>query len=56
VIEQGGVLSHGSIVARELGIPAVTSAVAATRLIRTGDRLHLDANSGLVTILSRAET
>ena len=53
VIDQGGVLSHGSIVARELGIPAITSAVSATRIIRTGDLLELDANGGQVTILKR---
>jgi hypothetical protein len=50
VVEQGGVLSHGSVVARELGLPAVTSATAATRLIRTGDRVQVDGNSGRVMV------
>lgn len=45
VIDQGGVLSHGSIVARELGLPAITNPISATQL---------DANSGRITILSRA--
>ena len=37
VTDIGGVLSHGSIVAREYGIPAVLGTGSATRLIHTGD-------------------
>jgi len=51
VVEQGGVLSHGSIVAREYGLPAVTNVASATRLIQTGDLLQVDGNSGRVTVL-----
>jgi len=54
IIDQGGVLSHGSIIARELGLPAVTNTISATTLIRTGDIVHLDGNRGRVTILIRA--
>ena len=54
VADQGGVLSHGSIVARELGLPAVTNTLWATRMIRTGDILRLDGDRGRVTILERA--
>jgi len=36
VVEQGGILSHGSIVAREYGLPAVTNVASATRVIRNG--------------------
>jgi pyruvate,water dikinase len=56
IMEQGGILSHGSIVAREFGLPAVTNVEAATRLFHTGDWVHLDGNSGRVTILDRATT
>jgi rifampicin phosphotransferase len=55
VMDQGGVLSHGSIVARELGLPAVTSTLAATRLIRTGDLLQVDGTAGRVTIVARKQ-
>jgi len=52
VTEQGGLLSHGSIIAREYGIPAVVNVPAATRIIRTGQRLRVDGNRGVVTILA----
>jgi pyruvate,water dikinase len=51
VTEQGGLLSHGSIIAREYGIPAVVNVPAATRIIRTGQKLRVDGNRGVVTIL-----
>src|SRR5262249_49238731 len=39
-IDQGGILSHGSIVAREYGVPAVTSLSWAAKVIRTGDLIQ----------------
>jgi phosphohistidine swiveling domain-containing protein len=51
ITEQGGLLSHGSIIAREYGIPAVVNVPAATRIIQTGQRLRVDGNRGVVTIL-----
>jgi pyruvate,water dikinase len=51
VMEQGGVLSHGAIVAREFGIPAVVNVLNATKLIRTGQQLRLDGNRGLIGLL-----
>ncbi len=51
VMDQGGLLSHGSIVAREYGIPAVVNVGAATRLIRTGQMIQVDGDSGRVRIL-----
>ncbi|MGB5810352.1 MAG: PEP/pyruvate-binding domain-containing protein [Polyangiales bacterium] len=48
VVEVGGLLSHGSIVAREYGIPAVVGVPGATRAIRTGDWITLDGASGRV--------
>lgn len=48
VVEVGGLLSHGSIVAREYGLPAVVGVPGATKLIRTGDRITLDGTSGRV--------
>lgn len=51
VMDQGGLLSHGSIIAREYGIPAVVNVGPATQIIQTGQTLHLDANQGLVTLV-----
>jgi rifampicin phosphotransferase len=52
VMEVGGVLSHGAIVAREFGLPAVAGIPEARRRIRTGQRLRVDGGTGRVTILS----
>ena len=51
VVDIGGLLSHGSVVAREYGLPAVVNVGLATRLIKTGQRLEVDGNRGVVTIL-----
>jgi pyruvate,water dikinase len=51
VMEVGGVISHGAIVAREYGIPAVANVPDATRLLRTGQRVRVDGSAGRVTIL-----
>jgi pyruvate,water dikinase len=48
VVERGGMLSHGAIIAREYGIPAVVGVRDATRLIRDGDELRVDGDAGLV--------
>ena len=50
VVEVGGPLSHGSIVAREYGIPAVTAVAGATQQIRTGDQLRVDGSAGVVIV------
>jgi rifampicin phosphotransferase len=54
VMDQGGILSHGSIVAREYGLPAVTNVGTASKHIRTGDLLRVDGARGQVMILERA--
>jgi phosphohistidine swiveling domain-containing protein len=48
VTEIGGLLSHGAVVARELGVPCVVDVRGATRAVRTGERLVVDGGSGLV--------
>jgi pyruvate,water dikinase len=44
------VLSHTSIVARDLGIPAVVGTRNATQVIRTGDHTRVDGGRGIVEI------
>ena len=51
VIDIGGALSHGAIVARELGVPCVINTRLGTHRLRTGDRLRVDGNTGVVTVL-----
>jgi len=48
VTDHGGLLSHGAILARELGLPAVLATHSATARIATDDLLWLDAAQGLV--------
>ncbi|PTL83883.1 phosphoenolpyruvate synthase [Vitiosangium sp. GDMCC 1.1324] len=51
VTEVGGLMTHGSVVAREYGIPAVVSVSSATQRIRTGQRIRVDGTRGFVEIL-----
>jgi rifampicin phosphotransferase len=50
VTDVGGILSHGSIVAREYHIPAVLGTGVATERIRSGQSITVDGDSGIVTI------
>ena len=53
ITDIGGVMGHGSIVAREVGIPCVANARDATRRLRTGDRVRIDGTTGAIEILAR---
>ncbi|MFF1382540.1 PEP/pyruvate-binding domain-containing protein [Arthrobacter sp. NPDC058288] len=55
VTDVGGPLSHGSIVAREYGIPAVLGTGVATRRITSGQRIEVDGGAGTVTIVQPAQ-
>jgi pyruvate,water dikinase len=50
VMEVGGAMAHGAIVAREYGIPAVVGVAGATERIATGSRVTLDGTAGTVVI------
>jgi pyruvate,water dikinase len=56
VTEVGGVMTHGSVVAREYGIPAVVGVVDATKHIYTGQHIRINGTAGYVEILSALET
>lgn len=51
VVEVGGQMSHGALVAREYGLPAVVSVPEATRRIETGQRVRVDGTNGIVELL-----
>jgi pyruvate,water dikinase len=51
VMEVGGLMTHGSVVAREYGIPAVVSVLDATKKIRTGQQIRVNGSLGYVEIL-----
>ncbi len=52
VVERGGVLSHGAIVARDFGIPAV-ACPQATKQLQDGDLVRVDGNQGRVFVVER---
>ena len=49
IVEHGGILSHASIVARELGIPAVIGITGACEQFNSGDILFIDGEKGFVS-------
>jgi len=53
VTDGGGALSHPVIMAREFGIPCVSGTVEATQKIRTGDKIWVDGNRGVVFIMDK---
>jgi phosphoenolpyruvate synthase/pyruvate phosphate dikinase len=51
VTEVGGLMTHGAVIAREYGLPAVVGVEHATRLIRDGQRIRVNGTDGYVEIL-----
>lgn len=51
ITEEGGICSHAAIVSRELGIPCIIGTKIATRVLKDGDLVEVDANKGVVKIL-----
>jgi pyruvate,water dikinase len=56
VTEVGGLMTHGAVIAREYGLPAVVGVEHATRLIRDGQRIRVHGTDGYVEILNQATT
>jgi len=52
VVEEANVLSHGAILAREYGVPAVVNIPGITEFLETGNNITLDGSSGFVMLLS----
>jgi pyruvate,water dikinase len=50
----GSAVSHGAVIAREYGLPAIVNLRTATRVFRTGDRVRLDADKGVVVRIDPA--
>lgn len=51
ITEEGGLLSHASVVSREMKKPCVIGVNNATRIIQNGDRIILDSKKGIITII-----
>jgi len=53
VTEVGGLMTHGAVIAREYGLPAIVGVEQATRLIRDGERIRVHGTEGYVEMLER---
>jgi len=53
IMEVGGMMTHGSVVAREYGIPAVVGVEQATTRLKTGQRVRVDGSTGQVLLLDQ---
>ncbi|MFH1308253.1 MAG: PEP-utilizing enzyme [archaeon] len=53
VTDEGGITCHAAIVSRELGVPCIVGTKSATRTIKTGDLVEVDANHGVIRILEK---
>ena len=51
VTEVGGLMTHGSVVAREYGIPAVVGVEMATSQMKTGQRIRVNGDAGYVEVI-----
>ncbi len=54
VLEVGGGLQHGTIIAREYGLPCVSGLPGVTEMIKDGDLLEVDGTNGIVRMLEEA--
>ena len=51
VTDAGGISAHPAVLSREFGIPAVVGSSVATQVIKSGDRVRVDGNNGVVEVL-----
>ncbi len=55
IMEVGGMMTHGAVVAREYGIPAAVGVDQATTRLRTGQRIRLNGSSGVIELLEEID-
>jgi len=55
IVDEGGTLSHAAVLARELKIPCVVGTKIATKVLKSGNTVEVDAKRGIVTLLEKAE-
>jgi phosphoenolpyruvate synthase/pyruvate phosphate dikinase len=53
ITDEGGILCHAAIIAREMKKPCVIATKYATKIIKSGDKIKLDADTGMITILEK---
>ena len=55
VTNEGGITSHASIVAREMGKPCIIGTKNATQILKDGDLVEVDANNGVIKIIEKVK-
>jgi pyruvate,water dikinase len=53
ITDEGGILCHAAIIAREMKKPCVIATKYATKIIKSGDKIRLDADTGTITVLAK---
>ncbi|MGB3700549.1 MAG: PEP-utilizing enzyme [Anaerolineales bacterium] len=53
IMEVGGMMTHGAIVAREYGIPAVVGVDRATNVLQTGQKIQLNGTTGEILLMDQ---
>jgi len=53
IIDDGGITSHAAIVSRELGLPCVIGTKVATKVLKDGDLVEVDADQGIIRIIKK---
>lgn len=54
ITDVGGLMSHAAIVSRELGIPCIVGTKIATKVLKDGDEVEVDADNGVVKIIKKS--
>jgi len=53
ITDEGGLACHAAIISRELKIPCIVGTKTATRVLRNGDLVEVDANKGIVRLIKK---
>jgi len=55
ITNEGGIVCHAAIISRELGIPCIIGTKIATKVLKDGDIVEVNANKGIIKVLKRAK-
>jgi pyruvate,water dikinase len=53
ITDVGGLMSHAAVVSRELGIPCIVNTKIATKVLKDGDLIEVNANTGIIRLLKK---
>ena len=53
ITNEGGITCHAAVISRELGIPCIVGTKIATKVLKDGDLVKVDANKGIVKVIKK---